>query len=432
MARLPTAWLRPKSTDPRDLVNRNDERGWLYDRLADYLDEDTDGARILVCGDRGLGKSILTRAVVEEFAYKHSDRVVAVIVNGRGIGYRSFLNDLARGIVESVMPHARRWKNATARQWIEELKLLAGTNEITQTQSESIARKYAVEGTAQVDALIARLGTKFSWDETASRGNGIQRTLVVSDDVLLEATIATLWHLRKQRPRVTVVAFYDDLDQAFTEYDNNTVSAQIQRVLEIQPCLALAHIRTEMLSANVRRVIDKQMDVKPLKLEELCLALEQRVKAAKHSAVHQAFREEAAFVPFEQLARLTGNALAFLCWCDAFIDLWGVSPPKDWQSRANLLLLVRRATATGDIDDRVLCDLAELVDSCTCLDAEGCTWDALVKPPSGVPKLKVTELERLKSLGLLVRRNQFDERPVWRLEPQLDLLRPSISRKLVK
>lgn len=185
-----------------------------------------------------------------------------------------------------------------------------------------------------------------------------------------------------------------------------------------------------MLSPNVRRVIDKSVDVGPLGVDDLLFAFRHRVEKSNNPDVRRAFSTEQALAPFGRLAAVTGNALAFLSWCDAFIDLWGVAPPADWHSPANLVTLAKRATPTGDIDDTVLEDVAKLVDACTAEGARGCTWEALEAPPNGAPCLKPAELERLKSLGLLVRRNQFDSRPVWQLEPQLELLRPSVAAKL--
>ena len=105
-----SVWVKDQSSDPGDLVDRNTERKKLFGKLAEYLEAGSREARILVTGDRGVGKSILTRAVIEDFASKHQDRVVSVRVLGRGVGYRAFLQAFARDLAQALRPHAKRWK----------------------------------------------------------------------------------------------------------------------------------------------------------------------------------------------------------------------------------------------------------------------------------------------------------------------------------
>lgn len=437
-----TAWIRPQSTEPTDLINRNEERRRFARILDDYFESGGEGARILVTGDRGVGKSILTRAVIRDFAARYPDKAVSIVVNGRGIGYRRFLEELARSLVEEIRPHAQRWRREVSH-WLDELLLLANSTQITSTQTTNIARKYGVDASVGVDTgtsgpvtLLGKLSSRFAWEETRTATTGVQRMLAVTDALLHDAIGLMLKRLRAEKDPTSIVVFYDDLDQAFDNRSGEEIEANIQRILELQPCIALAHIRTESMYPNIRRVISEEVPVRPLPTDELMAMLQHRAQQAKNSAVKEAFRATRTPAAFRQLASVTGNALAFLRWSGALLNLWGLSQPDDWREEGNLRRLACEATPTGGIDSALLVELARLVDQCSVHGAgEGCLWEDLVRGGPTVaacpqPTLKDTELDRLRTLGLIVRRNQFAERPVYRLEPTLELLRPSVGEKL--
>jgi hypothetical protein len=55
-----------------------------------------------------------------------------------------------------------------------------------------------------------------------------------------------------------VVVFYDDLDQALADTGGDEILAVFRRVLDIRPCVAWVHVRTECCVENLSR--------KPVKL----------------------------------------------------------------------------------------------------------------------------------------------------------------------
>ncbi len=75
----------PASVDPLLLVNRKDARTWLFERLDAYLKSVPPhvGTNFVVIGDKGCGKTILTRAAVRDVRESYSDRVVFIDVNCR-------------------------------------------------------------------------------------------------------------------------------------------------------------------------------------------------------------------------------------------------------------------------------------------------------------------------------------------------------------
>ena len=432
------AWIQPLSTDPKYLINRNDERRKLLARLTDYLETEVASARILITGDRGVGKSILTRAILTEFAHQNQQNVIAIILNARGVGYRKFLQEFARELASNVRPHAQRWKTPYVDVWLDELLLLANANQITASQLEGINRKYGVDAslsTPGFSPLLFQIGTKFVWDESRSTATSVQRTLVVTDDLVHDAIREMLVRLQKMDDPLTIAVFYDDLDQAFESREDSVIEGNIQQILELQPCLAIAHIRTEAMYPNIRRVIDKEFVIQSLPPSELLEMLKHRSTSIKKSDAREALKGSAVWTAFQQLAEVSENPLAFLRWSAALLSLWGVSPPSDWRDEKNLEVLVSEATPTGGIEAGLMSKLARLVDTCTLRSEKGCHWADLERGGSSInaperPPFQTEELQQLRKIGLVVRCDRIAENPRYRLEPTMELLRPSVAEKL--
>jgi hypothetical protein len=234
-----------------------------------------------------------------------------------------------------------------------------------------------------------------------------------------------------------VAIFFDDLDQAFEGSDGGSSDAGIQKILELQPCVAIAHIRTEAMTADVRRVIDEELEVRTLPPAELMAILKGRIMAG--STLVQNALNDGALTPFRQLAQVdpTPTPLAFLRWVHAMLRLWGATPPADWRDDSRLRELAFQATPTGGTDPRLILELAQLVDECQIHPTDGCRWDDLTRgcpsthaSPPASPPLKAVELHALVDRGLLIRRDRFASQPSFRLEPTLELLRPSVAKKL--
>lgn len=101
---LSAAWIRPTSTELEDFVERRSERDELRSIVTDHLDSLNRQCWILVTGDRGIGKSILSRTVVAELQTERPDLVVAIVVDGRAITFRRCLKDMAAQLVERLRP----------------------------------------------------------------------------------------------------------------------------------------------------------------------------------------------------------------------------------------------------------------------------------------------------------------------------------------
>ncbi|HNC97080.1 MAG TPA: ATP-binding protein, partial [Myxococcota bacterium] len=96
------AWVAPKSVAPQHFVNRSRDVRRLMGILEDLCSAGTAGAKILVTGDRGVGKSIFTRHVIDRFGQDHPE-VLTLVTDARGITYPTFLQSLARELVKVAL-----------------------------------------------------------------------------------------------------------------------------------------------------------------------------------------------------------------------------------------------------------------------------------------------------------------------------------------
>lgn len=139
-----------------------------------------------------------------------------------------------------------------------------------------------------------------------------------------------------------------------------------------------------------------------------------------------------------RLMRATGNPHVLLRWVQAFLRSrqWPPVDETSWCADTALLDVTRRAAIVAGIEDDLLVRLAFIVDRClpkgrneaqkadlqrgrlktdTCDDGKAITDD---------------EFESLLRAGLLIPKDKFRPEAGYRMDPLLDLLRPSVAARL--
>lgn len=428
--RVSTAWIRPIETDPSLLVDRARELADLGQRLEDLRDAGTAKARILIQGERGVGKSIFARAALTAFKGDHPTEVAAIELEGRALQYRSLLEALARNVATAGRDCVR--EDSDLRFELAELEMLGSQSEITRSATEASARRYGAEASAGL-SLMAKLGAKFAWEETRSAGQTISAKATVTDSILHAGICAVLESLANAG--VTVVILFDDLDQAGVHGDMKEALELWKKVLSIDPCIALVHLRSEMLVDDVRREIDHQIAVPKLSAPDLQSALVRRLEGTPSGKEPAGVRDAltAWGAPLARLAGLQLTPLVYLRWAKALLDTHGPTPPPDWNSEAQLL---RASPLHADVEPALLKKLLEVVDACAVVDRRYCRPADLrrgrpttaVAGPAGLTE---EELEYcIQRAELLIPRNRFEPDPVYRVDPVLDVLRPTVLARL--
>jgi hypothetical protein len=427
MPRLGAAWVRPTSVDPGDLVNRDTEREKLLGILEDYrataMETGTASARearLLISGERGVGKSILTRRVLADFKARHPDQVVAATIDARSLQYRAVLSEIASALVTQVRPQAESHRKELL-PLLDYVELLATRSQVQDSQTASIQTKYGVSAGLGTEALV-KLTSLFTWERTRQVAATTQATLTVTDSLLHTAIDLLLGELA--RSPWFVVIFYDDLDQALTGTDSDEILSLFRRVLELRPCIALVHVRTECCVENLNREVTENVEIRGLQAVELAELLRRRLETAPRE-VKEALGPQANWRAIDQLAELTTNPLVFLRWILGLLRTQDLPTAQGWGTEPALHSLISTAAPVQGFDPKLVARLVAVIDKL----GRWFTREALLAAASS-KDLSAHDIEDLEKLGLLVPRYRFRPQGELYLEPVFDLLRPSVREKL--
>jgi hypothetical protein len=349
-----------------------------------------------------------------------------VNIDGRSLPYRAVLADLAKALAAKVQPEAKEHRKELL-PLLDHVLLLASYNQIQKSQVESIQTKYQAGAGLGAEALVKLLGS-FSWEQTRLAGTGTQSTVTVTDNLLHSAINLLLGELANS-PWLVVV-FYDDLDQALARTDGDELLSVFRRVLDLRPCIALVHVRTECWVDDIAREIRENVEIPGLDADALKEVLRRRLLRARKQEQDHFSREENWRV-VNQLAPLTNNALVFLRWVLGLLRTQDATPSSDWATDEALQAIVVTAAPVQGFDRRVLSRVVAAIDG---QPTRWFTRGALLQQQSdlrdGAQGFTEQDIEDLEKLGLLVPRYRFRQKGELYLEPVFELLKPSLRAKL--
>lgn len=433
--RVNATWLQPISTEPRLLVDREDKIEQLTGYLEEHRETGLREGHVLISGARGVGKSIFTLTALDRFQRAHGDHVVCITVDCRGLKYRPFLSTLARQIIDAIRPKADATGRKDLAAWLDQLNLFATFAEVTRAQTETVGRRYGVDATAGAD-LVFKLQGRFAWEEQRSLGTTTQSKITVTDELLHDAISATLARLASEQAPWFVVIFFDNMDQTVLSDSAEDVETLFRRVLALRPCVSIAHFRTEVLVDNVKREAEEVIDVPPLTAATLFEIVRRRLEASV-DVVQAQFPAGSDWTAVRALASVTGNALVFLRWAYGLLRTQSFPPGPGWTDMASLEQIVRTSEALTGADPELIRRLVRCVDECDGGHPEVVVRrDDLLRggPASkdpGPDRLTEQEVDLLLKLNVLLPKHKYEPSLGYRIAPVLDILRPSIRRRLL-
>jgi hypothetical protein len=218
------------------------------------------------------------------------------------------------------------------------------------------------------------------------------------------------------------------LDQALTGTDSDEILSLLRRVLELRPCIALVHVRTECCVENLNREVTENVEIRGLQAGDLAELVRRRLESAPRE-VKQALGDQGNWQAIDQLAGLTTNPLVFLRWILGLLRTQDLPAVEGWCTDAALHSLVSTAAPVQGFDPATVSRVVAKIDG---LD-RWFTREALLasaSPTDTAKAITAHDIEDLVKLGLLVPRYRFRPAGELYLEPVFDLLRPSVREKL--
>lgn len=433
MARLPVPWLRPTSVDPKLFVNRAAEVDRLSGFLADMIAFHEHEAVVLISGDRGIGKSIFGRAVLDRLTRQHPVEILPVVIDGRGADLDRLARDLVGHLADGI--DALRAKGAHPEDWLrgwsEPLhdlyfdRVVRGTQEL---QGRELGAAIEAGG-----SLWGVLQSKLSgqWKSRTEHGQRLERTLEVSAEVRL---LAVREALRALAGHVTVVVLYDDLDQSRGMDHAEDSKQMLESLLRLTPAISLVHLRHEVKFPEIRREHFLEISLGPLNPSELEAVVQRRLDDASPDDQRLA-RTPEGWAPFRQLLGATGNPLVYLRWMVNLVMAHRSWPPAaGWDSTEGLRALALGASAAPSDVHRELLTLGHILDRVD--RSYGVAVSELQEGRRALDTAPVTErldalqIRRLIRHELLMQVDRFDPELGLRLDPLLELIRPSVAARV--
>lgn len=355
MAATRSACFLPDNyTDLRLFANRIRDVDDLVATLDSFVAPGSPGeARILIRGDRGVGKSMLTRAALKRIVDTRGPLLVQVDAARVGHGPESFLRRLAKDLAREIIENSTL---AELRLAAELLRRIAdGASKLTVKQVQGWAKSLDIGATVK-SSFLDSIQFEFGMKRAISRSANVEQTYERSVDAdylreRLEDFLADC-----QSNGQFVLLFLDNLDQVgYGELreDVEQVSNLAKYLVGLPGAVVVANLRSEFVSTDIRRYYSIEKLVEGLKPAELVQIAQHRMSLAEEDRRE---RLVAAGFPalIEELSRLTENAWSFLSWL-AFFDYEDIDfDPRDPQRLRQALLRFGRRRFAGLVESELV------------------------------------------------------------------------------
>lgn len=325
-------FFNPSAVEPGLLHNRKNELAWLVDPISTYLrDADRDVRRSLsfcVTGEKGVGKTILTKAALQRVRRDFSGSAIFVEADCRLLhAAKDVIDSLARSVVYQL----EEYRSAFPKEVPGELMATAMILN-TLTRFDEIDLKEVHQHVVQFKAAASLKGDhvflkalKLDFGIEVNRSSSVSRELtgkVRFDELRLCKLLAALFE-EIRRAGINVVVYIDNMDEIHHHYlkegEREKARHETTTLLQLReaPIIFIVAMRTyyrgvlprEMTNrCNLRRLTEEEHHgILQKRLEQVPLDVQ---KAAEDSGVKKTVA---------RLAKGAPTPLAFLTW---FKDLF--------------------------------------------------------------------------------------------------------------
>jgi len=269
-----------------------------------------DGAgrpRLLVTGERGIGKSIAVRAALAYLEEERRDFFPIIVPGDRCTTVRHLLVTIADTFSQQV-----RELFPDDKDLLKQASHLPDMLQPQQvTRGEFHRRGREIEGVTETDyGLIgfikARLGVRGAL--SAERG-GEESAAIPIDDTFRIRLLTQVLGIVAQKKKRTPLLFVDNLDQIA---EKERIEEFLRYLLWLENLPVIVTVRSEFVSADMLREHREILRFGPLNRKQLLAILERRLEVDCPEA--EALRKTNLFTIARGLTKMTGNPLAFLRW----------------------------------------------------------------------------------------------------------------------
>jgi Cdc6-like AAA superfamily ATPase len=326
----------PSAVNPLLLVNRKRDFDWIVERLSAYLRDPGphDGLGFCVSGDKGSGKSILTRSAIRALRKDFSDRALFLEINCReGHSAKAVFGVIASAIVEGL-DGLRSAGLKVSRELLANAQILATITGFDEAElkvvHEHLEQHKLALGLTGARALLDVLNISFGISlERSSKTVKELAGKVRFDERRLGKAVAALFRDIREAG-IDVVLYLDNLDELRHTYrtaeERERVRLDVDALLLLReaPIGLVVNVRTYFSGILPREIVNRRvlrrMNDGEL-LEILKIRLDGELEEVKTHFGVAAFRAEA-----EKLAGIAPTPLALLQWFKFLFEEERIAP----------------------------------------------------------------------------------------------------------
>jgi hypothetical protein len=312
--------------DPLFLVNRQAELDWLYGTLSTYLTNPNPSARgrlaFCILGEKGVGKTILTRAALRLARTKYSDRALFLEVDCRFHGSARQVIDALAGAVVTALYDMKATGTAVPNELLTTAQVLAAVTRFDDAEQRDI-HQHIEQFKAAVNlkgdqALLKALNLSFqlSVERAGSTTKDLTGKVRFDEPRLCGALSSLFRDIRASG--LDVVLYLDNMDELSHHYSTDDDREKVRRDTEVllslraAPIILVLNMRT-YYSGILPREIANRRTLRNLAIPELLLVLDKRL-AGELPALKQKVEEATTKEATRRLATMAPTPLAFLTW----------------------------------------------------------------------------------------------------------------------
>lgn len=314
----------PALVDPLLLVDRQDDADWLVDGLSTYLGDPEPHGAVSFCitGEKGVGKTILTRAALRRLRARFSDHTVFVDVDCRRLrSGREVFDAVAQAVVDGLSD----LKEATAP--ISEELLATARVLATITRFDDVELKVIHEHLEQYKvalglrgdrSLLRSLGYNFgiSLERSVKTARDLTGRIRLEEHRLCRSLCALFQDIRDAN--LDVVLYLDNLDELRHSYrsadERDRVWLDTEAILGLREAnIALVLNMRSYYSGILPREVSNRRVLRGLPHDELLAIVKCRLEQER-AEIKTAMAEPACQAMLRELAEVAPTPLAFLTW----------------------------------------------------------------------------------------------------------------------
>jgi hypothetical protein len=316
------------------LVDREEKKEELLSQLKAAIGNlDIFSQSYLITGERGVGKSIFTRHVLNQLKMSFSGDVAFVTVEGASQhnGFKGILHDLLNFLIEELgqLDEAAPGRSSRIPERIyDELRFLRGLLGYAEISLKRV-KESLIQYNLKIDlnasqGLVPFLTGKWGLEKKATDKDILEMKQPLDVPTMCEAVCRVFDSLVEHRQKVVV--FIDDLDQVYGISESYIEDAEtmFKHLKRVRSCFLIVNLRDYYLSANTAREYHSVFNLKGLESPALNSIIDSRLPGDPN----QKEIIEQIGVLRDELVGKTDNPLAFLTWCHWLINRTDCAPQQ--------------------------------------------------------------------------------------------------------